>query len=133
MSCKKFYIVVLGLVLVSIGVLLYISLLDFSGGNYCFRIMGIPACYIAFGYTLLLLFFHLLRKMELAFLIMVSFVLSLAIFETFTYFLGYTDCRIAVLHIPICYVVLIYFTLLLWVKFLEIKCTHSKRINKKPS
>ncbi len=124
MRCNKFYIMVLSLILMSMSVLLYGSFLDFTEGQHCFRIMSIPACYVAFGYTFLLLLFHVFHKMELAFLIMVGFVLSLAIFETAGYILGRLHCKIFILDIPVCYVAVVLFSLLLWLKFLQIKCIY---------
>ena len=112
-----------------ISVLLVIGLYGAGGlvmteiqtGNGCPKIMGIPACVIVMICFLIPLIVHLLKKYHILYFIFTGLAFAIAVVASIMQFNAIGECPKLDNGIPMCYLSLLIFSILIVLKLILIK------------
>jgi hypothetical protein len=121
MRYKALHIIILTVIFFGIFIIGDTSYQEFLKKDICADFTIIPACYVALVYFILLLIFHLIKNRDIWFFIFSGFALALTAFASFGHIFGYIQCVVSEINIPTCYIGFVLFSILIFLKFLEVK------------
>lgn len=127
MRNKGIYIAILTIIFFGIFIIGEASYKEFLYGNICANFTILPTCYIALGYLILLLFCHLKQNGAIWFLFLSGFTVVLSMYASVGHLLGSTLCSISDIGIPTCFIGFIVFTVLMGLKFFEVRKNKKKQ------
>lgn len=94
---------------------------EFTIHNICPKLIGIPACYIIFGCVILIFIGHFMKSPKL-FFAAASIPFTIAIIASALQFFDKAKCPKTSSGIPMCYLSLLFFTLIISLKIIQIRC-----------
>lgn len=108
-------LVLILMILVFLG-LLNLVVNEFNHGNICPELLGIPACYIIFGFVILAFFAHFTKNSKL-FYVAASIPFVIAVIASTMQFFGNAECPKTDSGIPMCYLSFLFFTAIISLKY----------------
>lgn len=123
MTKSKHYFVILGLLAIAFGSVIFLSIGEIFAGPICPPIFGIPACYLLILFISAALISHLVRigDRNILFFIGTGLSLALAVFASVSQIKGSIECPKFLAVVPMCYLSLILFSSLIFLKIDELR------------
>ena len=121
MTYRNLNNIIILLLLIGLVTSLDLVIKEVQVGRVCPAIGAIPACYLASIYFFLLLITQLKRNKNMLFFIFASLGLALSLFASVGHRIGNVICPISFFRIPLCFVALLIFTVIVILKFIQLR------------
>ncbi len=123
MEFSTVHLIILALVGVSFISVIILAISHLKTGNTCPKVFAIPACYILIMFMLMILLSHLsiINDRNILFFTGAGLTFLIAVYASFSHIRGSLECPKLFDKIPMCYLSLITFGIVIVLKIIEIK------------
>lgn len=118
---KILFISILIISLIGLATIFVLVFEQIAYGNICPPILGAPACYIILVFILLISHLKIIEDKNILFFSSAGICWLIAIYASYSQINGLLECPKCLVEIPLCYLSLIMFSILIILKLFEIK------------